>query len=485
MNILFYHPTSYSDGYPEPPLGLGYLMNIVKKAGWKYEFFDEDHHSKFIQLSDTLQSLKPDLIVVSFMTPQYYEVLKAIRKFKEHCPKSMIIGGGPHATALPRETITEIEEIDFICKGEGERTFEQFLEYLEGGSNLEDVDGLFYRKGNQICANAPRELMTSSQMDDYSLDWDKIMEYGPYMQKLSYRGTIVPVFPIITARGCPNHCTFCDEGNIWQNKVRIRSIDNVAAEVRLLVERYNARCFNILDDTFTLKKSRVIEFCEKIKPLDIRFRITATVGSVDEEKLSYLADAGCDLISYGVESGDEDVLRIMKKRQTLQEVKRAFDLTKKAGILSYALCMVGNIGEDMAAVKRTAKLLDEIKPDLASCSMMMPYPGSENYRICKDNGWIIHHNWKHWIPSLLKTKGYKVVSRTNKMDENELMDAYYFMNRSILINRFRHKYGRCFPVNIRFYLLELLPRLRGIGVRAFVGHIVKFFKTSVLHRGGM
>ena len=71
------------------------------------------------------------------------------------------------------------------------------------------------------------------------------------------------------------------------------------------------------------------------------------------------------------------------------------------------------------------------------------------------------------------------------MDENELMDAYYFMNRTILINRFRHKYGRCFPVNIRFYLQELLPRLRGIGVRAFVGHIVKFFKTSVLHRGGM
>jgi radical SAM superfamily enzyme YgiQ (UPF0313 family) len=479
MNTLFYHPTSYSDGYPEPPLGLGYLMHIVKKKGWRYEFFDEDHHSKFICLDEILKNLKPGLIVISFMTPQYYEVLKVIKKFKEHCPGATIIIGGPHATALPGETLKEINEIDFVCKGEGEKTFEQFLDYLGGSAGLEDINGLFYRRNGQIYTNAPRELMTSSEMDEHCLDWHKMMEYGPYPQKLSYRNVIMPVFPVITARGCPNHCTFCDEGNIWQNKVRMRSIDNVIKEISFLVERYNAKCFNILDDAFTLKKSRVIEFCERIKPLNIHFRITSTVKSVDEEKLSYLAQAGCDLISYGVESGDENVLRIMKKRQTIQDIKRAFDLTTKADILSYALCMVGNIGEDMSAVKRTASLLDEIKPDLASCSIMMPYPGSENYRICRDNGWLIHHNWKYWIPSILKTKGYKVVARTDKMDENELLSAYYYMNRTILINRFKHKYGRFFSVNIKFYLFEVFPRLGEIGVKAFLSHIVRFFKATV------
>jgi len=478
MTVFFYHPSSCSDGYPEPPLGLGYLMQVAKKKGWRYEFFDEDHHSKFIQLDEVLTRFRPGLIAVSFMTPQYYEALRAIRKFKRHFPNSLIIVGGPHPSSLPEETLQQIQEIDFLCKGEGEKTFEQFLRYLDGNAGLESVDGLFYRKNARPCANTPRELMTNEQMDDYCLDWHKLMERGPYMQKLSYQGTITPVFPIITARGCPNHCTFCDEGNIWKNKVRMRSIDNVIDEITFLVERYNAKCFNILDDTFTLKKSRVREFCERIKPLNIHFRITATVKSVDEEKLSYLSRAGCDLIAYGVESGDEGVLKIMKKNQTIDEIKRAFELTRKADILSYALCMVGNIGEDLKAVRRTAMLLGRIKPDLAACSIMMPYPGSENYRICKDNGWIMHHNWQDWVPSILKTRKFRVVTVTDKMNESQILKAYYYMNRSILINRFKHKYGRFFLIGGDFYTKEVLPRVKSIGLPAFIRHIAKLFKGS-------
>jgi len=483
MNILFYHPSSGSDGFPEPPLGLAYLMQVAQTRGCKYEIYDQDHHSKFLRLDEMLEGFTPDVIAVSFMTPQYGEAGRAVGRFRDRFSHARIIVGGPHATALPRQTLEEMTEVDYLCRGEGERTFGDFLRYLNGEIGLEAVDGLYYRSGDRISANAPRPLIPGEELDNYGIEWQKLLEHGPYVSKLSYRNTAVPVFPVITARGCPFQCTFCDEGNIWQRKVRMRSIDKVVEEIEFLAGRYGAEYLNILDDTFTLKKSRVFEFCERIKPLGLHFRITSTVKGVDEQILARLREAGCDLVAYGVESGDPDVLRIMKKRQSLDDVRRAFRLTREAGILSYALCMVGNIGETRPAVEKTAKLLDEIKPDLASCSIMTPYPGSENYRTCKQNGWIVHQQWEHWTPSLLKTKRYRLVARTDKMDGPEILAAYYYLNRSILFNRFRYKYGRLFLLNARFYLLEVLPRARGIGVKGFLHHFGRLLGSFRLPPG--
>ena len=341
MKLLFYHPKSRSDGYPDPPLGLGYLMSIAKKMGFKYEFYDEEHHSKIFTLDKLVMKFNPDILVVSFMTPQYYDVLKIIKKFKKQFPEAKIIVGGPHSSSLPEQTLKEIKEIDFLCKGEGEKTFEEFLNYLSGNMKLDKIDGLFYRRKDMIIANNPRKLMDSRDLNDYSVDWEKILEYGPYKQKFNYKDIIGPIFSIITTRGCPFQCTFCDERTIWERKVRMRSIDNVVEEIKYLIQKFGAKTFNIWDDTFTLDKTRVIEFCKKIKPLNIEFKITAKTTTVDEEMLFWLKTAGCKLIAYGVESGDDEVLKSMKKAQTVNDIKKASKLTKNSGILFCALCMVG------------------------------------------------------------------------------------------------------------------------------------------------
>jgi radical SAM superfamily enzyme YgiQ (UPF0313 family) len=475
MRILFYHPTSHSDGFPEPPLGLGYLMSIAKKNNLQYEFYDEDHHSKFFSLNQVVRQFNPGLYAISFMTPQYYEVSNIIRKMKEWTPGAKIIVGGPHVSALPKETLEELESVDYVCKGEGEKTFEDFLLYLQGRKRLDDIPGLFYRKDDGIYSNPPRELMKSTELEQYHIDWEKIMEHGQYEQKLVYMKEPQPALSVITTRGCPFQCTFCDEGNIWKRKVRMRTIDDVINEIIYLIQKYRIEHFNILDDTFTLVKSRVLEFCEKVKPLNIKFRITAKTTTVDEELLSSLKEAGCQIVAFGVESGDDEVLRIMKKKQTTDDIKKAFRLCKKVGISSYALCMVGNIGEDMNAVKKTARLIREISPDLFSCTIMTPYPGSENYKICKANGWILNENWEYWVPSILKTKEYKLVSRTDKMDEKTLMRAYYFMNRYVLLQRFKSKYGLLFIISPLFYMNEVFPRLKIIGFRSFVLYLVNIF----------
>lgn len=478
MKAFFYHPLSNPDGYSEPPLGLAYLMDVARKKGWDYEFYDENHHSFKFPLDRIFKGFTPDVIAISMMTPQYIKTQRAVEDFRKRFPRAKIIIGGPHPTALPAQTLTEFPGVDYLAAGEGEKTFAEFLEFMEGERDIESINGLFYRKNGEVVSNPPRELMTREELNQAAVDYEKLYEHGPYKVKLSYTDYVGPGFTFITARGCPNKCTFCDEGNIWKGKVRMRDIDSVVEEVEYLVERWGAKYFNILDDTFIMSTRRVKEFCERVKPLNIKFRITSTIRGMNEEILAALKDSGCELIAYGVESGDNEVLRIMKKRQTTDEIKETFAMTKKYGILSYALCMVGNIGEDMDAVRRTAALIKEIEADLMSCSIMIPYPGSENYRVCKENGWLLHTGWENWMPSVLKTKDFAVVARTDKMDADEILRAYYFMNRTIVTTRFRHKYGKYFYIMPDFYINEIMPRMKSIGPAAFLRHAARMFART-------
>lgn len=473
MKILFYNPTSRSDGYPEPPLGLGYLMSIARKLGFDYEFYDEDHHSKFLRLDDLLEQFNPDLYVVTCMTPQYSEMQRKVRGFKHRRSDAVVIVGGPHPSALPVETLKENPEIDFVCKGEGERTFEEFLSCLHGNADFSSVNGLYYRKDGEIKSAPPRILIPASDLDKFCVDWESILKHGLYVQKTLYSKEPIPVLSIITTRGCPFECTFCDEGSIWERNPRSRSVDSVIAEFEFLKSKYGVKDFNILDDTFTVNRERCAEICERLVPLDIRFRITANTKSVNPEMLKGLKRAGCQSIAYGVESGDNEVLRRMKKNQTVDDVKYAFRITREAGIPSYALCMVGNIGEDFTSVIKTRELIEQIEPDYFSSTLMTPYPGSRNYADCLKNGWVMHHDWERWVPSVMKTKGYTPPVHTDKMTADEMLKAYFYLNRYVLLNRFRRKYGRPYFLKPNFYINEIFPRIRTIGIGSFVGYLSK------------
>lgn len=472
MRILFFHPTSYSDGYPEPHLGLGYLMGVAKNyGGIEYELYDHDHHSKQFDVEELIAKFKPDVYAVSFMTPQYGAAIRAIKRFKQLTPDAVVFVGGAHPSSDPNGILQEIPEIDYLARGEGEQTFIEFLDYWHGKIAIEEVSGLGYYQGGEVILNEKRPLMARSELDDYHVDWETIMRHGPYMQRLVYEEEPVNALAVITTRGCPYECTFCDEVTIWERKVRTKSIDNVVSEMKHLRDTYDVWHFNILDDTFTLNPKRVKELCGKLKELNVKWRVTAKVNNVSPDMARQMREGGCQLVAFGVESGDEEVLRLMKKEQTLDDVRYAFKLVQDEGMISYALCMVGNIGEDMAAVKRTAKFVGELNPDLFSCAIMTPYPGTENYTTCEKNGWILHRNWDQWCPSVLKMKDYKPVSRTDKMTGHEMLRAYYYMNRYVLIRRYQRKYGTVFPLNPSFFSNEVMPRMKTIGVSSFGKHV--------------
>jgi radical SAM superfamily enzyme YgiQ (UPF0313 family) len=455
-------------------------MSVARELGYRYDFYDEDHHSKLMSLDSLLDRLNPDLYVITCMTPQYPEVQRIVRRFKQRRQGAKIIVGGPHPSALSKETLQDNPDIDFVCKGEGERTFKEFLNCLGSDGDLSTVTGLYYRTPKGIVASPPRRLMDARELDECVMEWDAILKHRVYLQKVLYEENLLPVLPIITTRGCPFECTFCDEGNIWERKTRSRSVENVVNEVAYLKDKYKVHDFNFLDDTFTLDTKRCKELCEGIAPLGIRFRITARIKSVTPDVLAGLKRAGCQIIAYGVESGDNAVLQRMKKNQTVEDIKNAFKMTHVAGIPSLALCMVGNMGEDFAAVRKTRALIEEIKPDHFTTSLMTPYPGSANYAECKCNGWLLHNDWALWVPSVMKTANYTPPARTDTMTPEEMLKAYFYMNRFVLLNRFRRKYGRYYIFRPRFYSKEIGPRIKTIGIGSFVGYLSKLLKRGRL-----
>lgn len=160
----------------------------------------------------------------------------------------------------------------------------------------------------------------------------------------------------------------------------------------------------------------------------------------------------------------------MKKRQTLDTVRRAFEMTNRTGMMSYALCMVGNIGEDFTAVKRTESFVKAIGATLFSVAVMTPYPGSVNYETCTRNGWLLHKDWKRWTPSPIRQKKWEPVARTDKMDRKQIVKAYYYLSRRFMYIRFRRKYGQWYWANLHFWRAEVAVRLKSIGPVGLLRH---------------
>lgn len=473
MKILFYFPSSGSLE-PEPPLGIAMLMSVSRNLGHEVFFYDFDHHRKLHPLVKFAEEVQPDLIAISFMTSQYFAARKDISMFREKVPSAKIIVGGAHPSSLPEDTMQENPGIDFLCVGEGEKTFEEFLQKYASGQGVAGVRGLYFRNDNRVVGNEPRELMSEAELIALPMpSWDIVYRDGLYYGRPVYSSSDVPVFPVMTARGCPYRCAFCDEGTIWKRKLRYFDVERCVQEIAYLYHELGARHFNILDDTFTVNPKRVEMFCNLIKEnqLEIQWRVTAKVNTVNLEMLKTMAASGCLLIAYGVESGSQKVLDRMHKQQTIDQIHKAFALTKKAGLLAFALCMVGNFGETFEDVKKTARLLADINADIYSCSIMTPYPGSENYRLAMENGWIQHLDWEQFVPTPIRLRNYRPICRTDTMSGEEILKSYYYLNRYLLLKKYRIRYGPLFFVNPGFFKHEILSRLKRIGFNGLWKHV--------------
>ena len=369
------------------PMGLFYIGALLIENGFETDILNladasEDPISVFTK---TIAARIPDVIGFSVTNPNRWNAIDCARAAKKINPEIVIVFGGPAPTFLFHHLFSGCPEIDFIVKGEGEITFLELLNELETGRQgiLTEIRGLVLKKDGAL-------LETPLRPPIQNLD------------TLIHPSKYFTFQHLAMSRGCPGSCTFCGSPKFWGNrKVRFHSPEWLCHEVETLAKKGIAH-FYISDDTFTMDKQRVLEFCRLIteKNLNITWNAISRVDYVDGEILFAMRKAGCIQISYGVESGSEKIRKALGKPIDREKIISAFSLTKAHGILPRAYFIYGSPGETKDTIQESIDLIRSIQPLSAIFYMLVIFPGTFLYQSAKKKQLVSDDFWHGRIEDL-------------------------------------------------------------------------------------
>ena len=381
MNILLVQPPSrtlHREDVVVPPLGLAYLASALGRERHRVGILDAFAMGmSWGDFESEVKREKADLIGIGGMTPTIDNTLRAARICRPHT-RTLVVGG-PHLSVRQQEFFRECPEADFGIVGEGEGAFSALVRNLEEGKDPWEVPGLV----------GPEKTNPPGKFID---DLDSIPFPSRHlMPNHAYRYALWPgkkITTLITSRGCPYHCIFCDK-SVFGSRWRARSPRNVLDEMEQIVKDFKIRSIILYDDLFTVNKQRAIEICQGILDRGLRFewKCEGRVDRVDEEILRWMKKAGCSLIAYGVESGNQEGLDYLQKKITLSQVRRAFELTHRAGIRPMAYFILGIPVETFEQSLKTVEFARELKPEYAQFSILSPYKGTKLYEEALAKGW--------------------------------------------------------------------------------------------------
>ena len=345
----------------------------------------------FDKTVEMARAFKPELSVIHTTTPSIYNDVKYAEMLKDLGSTTALIG--QHASALPTETMQMSEKIDYIARGEYDYT----LRDIANGKNPSNILGITYRDGNEIINNEDRPLIKN--LDEMPFPaWHQI-DVHDYFDA----GKLYPFITMISGRGCPNNCSFCVLPQVFYGKkYRLRSAKKVVDEIEYDLELFpDLKEIMFEDDTLTADKKRAREICNEILDRGLNKRISwsanARADLDDPELLKLMKESGCRMLVTGFEFGDQKILNNVRKGLTVEQMKKFAGLTKKAGIMVHGCFMIGGPGETRETAMKTIKLVGDIKPDTLQISGLTPYPGTEFYNWCKENGYIIAKDWTDWV----------------------------------------------------------------------------------------
>ena len=377
-----------------PPMGLLYVASYAKKVlseNFHIEILDTQvEEMSYDQIKAYIDKKKPDVVGISCMTFLLIDALNVARLAKEINPNTHVVIGGAHPTIFPREMVSQ-PEIDSIVMGEGEISFSKLLKSLAEGQSPDGIQGLGYKKNGQVVISAARDFI--QDLDAMPFPDRDFLPYQKYYNLLGKGNEIMT--SLVTSRGCPHKCIFCTskDGRLC----RQRSPENVVQEIEECVAK-GITDFDVIDDTFSINRKRVLAITDLIikKDLHITMDIRARVDQVDQYLLDQLAKAGCTRIRFGVESGDVEVLKNLKKGITLEQIKSAFKMAKKSGIVTFAYFMLGSPGETALDIKKSIKLAKKIDADFVQFLITTPFPATDLYKLGIERGILKGDFWREF-----------------------------------------------------------------------------------------
>ncbi|MFC1516882.1 B12-binding domain-containing radical SAM protein [Thermodesulfobacteriota bacterium] len=374
-----------------PNLGILYIAAVARQQkGWEVEVIDGVGEGlSYEALRPRIRSAEADLIGITVLTFTVFDVIETLKICYEESPDSQIIMGGPHAHIYPEETLGW-KGVDIVATGEGEAIIPNLLAVFPDRKALKSIRGLAFRdrNGNVINTGIPDLITDLEKLPFPARDLTDIKLYSSVVSRHN------PISTMITSRGCPFKCRYCDRPHLGK-RFRAHSAEYVVREMQECTALGIGEVF-IYDDTFTVNRKRILDICNRKieKGIKLAFDIRARVDQIDLEMLEALKAAGCERIHYGVEAGTDKIQKILGKGITLAQAKNAVKMTKKVGIKCLAYFMIGSPTETREDIRESIRFASELDPDFVSITILTPFPETDFYFKALEEGVIDHDYFK-------------------------------------------------------------------------------------------
>jgi radical SAM superfamily enzyme YgiQ (UPF0313 family) len=437
------------------PLGLCYIAATLEKAGHKVRLIDADPEGlSHAGIMHELETMPVDVVGVTAATPVYSNAKKIIESVKEHDKGILTVIGGPHVTILPTFVMQDCS-VDVSVIREGEKTVVELLDTVEKGLSLKDVKGIAYREGEEIKITEPRPLIEDLDSLPYPA---RHLLNGTYIWSVPGKG-LVPVTPILTQRGCPFKCIFCCAQAMAGAKTRYRTLGNIVDEIEYLISEGGVKHLFFADDTLTLNKRKVSDMCDEIERRGLKFTWEGYTRAdvITKELLAKMQSSGLVRLSFGVESGNQDILNFINKGISLEQLRQAYDWCYELGLETRGSVMIGHPFETKKTIKQTSNFMRSLNCFQSYINIVMPYPGSKLYEMANNGEGglrLLTNDWREY------RRYGNAVMEMNDLSAKDLIQAQQKMYR-------------------QFYLRPRIIsyNLRRAGLKAAIINVYAFIKS--------
>jgi radical SAM superfamily enzyme YgiQ (UPF0313 family) len=442
-----------------PPLGVLYVAAVLERNGHKVSIIDaEAELLSNSEIARIIEKNKPQVLGITSTTPTHHKAERLFSLSKKIDKQIITISGGPHPTVLPLETLETCNDIDFVVYGEGEKTIVELIAAVENNEDLSNIKGICFRKGGKIKKTPTRDLI--SDIDTLPFPARHLLKKDLYKWSVPGHG-ILPVTSISTTRGCPFSCIFCSQHLTFGKKVRYRTIDRVIEEIRDIISSGVSHLI-FVDDSLTLNKNRTIDLCKKLmaEELNITWEGMTRVDLVDKNLLQLMKNAGFVRISYGIESGNPHILNCAKKGITLDQIRKAYEITESIGLEARSSAIFGLPFETQETVRKTIRFLKSVKCKQTYINIGTPFPGTEYYEMAK-NGFgglkLLTNDWREY------RRWHNAVIEVNDLTKEDLIA---WQRKAML----------------QFYLRpkQIFYNLKRAGLKAAIQNVSGFLRSFIL-----
>ncbi len=418
-------------GGSQQPLGIAYLGAYLRSHSVQVRLVDAEHenHSNE-EVYARCKAFDTRVCGISMTTILFHKSIDLASYLKERSPEIIIVVGGSHISGNPRESMRH-KCFDAGIIGEGEETLLEFIKSVETDKPWEDIDGLVFRKNGNIVINPPRKYI--SDLDTLPLPArDMLPSIHRYLPPpLNYKRR--PCASMITTRGCPYSCTFCDN-NTFGRKYRMRSAENIVEEIKHLTEDYGVKEIAFLDDTFNINDKRLDRLFSLMETEGIQLPWTcmARINTASYEQLRKMNKAGCWHISFGIESDDQKIIELIRKGIDLDYARKVIKWCTDLGIHTKGFFIIGHPGETEESIQRTLDYALSASLTDVVVTLNTPLPGSWNYDHREEYGTMSDVDWAKynmWTPVFVPnglTEDYM------RQKHNEFIRKFYFRPSIIL-----------------------------------------------------